>query len=31
MDLFGSGWEQGTVQKAQAFVKALQGLWEAGG
>ena len=29
--LFGRGREQWTVQKAQAFVKALQGLWDAGG
>lgn len=28
--LFGPGQEQWTVQKAQAFIKALQGLWEAG-
>ena len=29
--LFGRGPEQWTSQKAQAFVKALQGLWDAGG
>ena len=29
--LFGRGREQWTVQKAQAFLKALQGLWDAGG
>ena len=29
--LFGRGREQWTVQKAQAFTKALQGLWDAGG
>ena len=29
--LFGRGREQWTVQKAQGFVKALQGLWDAGG
>ena len=29
--LFGQGREQWTVQKAQAFVKALQGLWDVGG
>ena len=31
VDLFGSGREQWTVQKAQAFVKALRELWDAGG
>ena len=30
VSLFGRGREQWTVQKAQAFRKALQGLWEAG-
>ena len=29
--LFGPGREQWSVKKAQAFVKALQGLWEVGG
>ena len=29
--LFGRGREQWTVQKAQAFLKSLQALWEAGG
>ena len=29
--LFGRGREQWTLQKAQAFVKALEGLWDAGG
>ena len=29
--LFGRGKEQWTVQKAQAFLKALQGLWDVGG
>ena len=29
--LFGSGREQWSVRKAQAFVRALQGLWDAGG
>ena len=29
--LFGRGREQWNVQKAQAFRKALQGLWDAGG
>ena len=29
--LFGRGREQWNVQKAQAFLKALQGLWDAGG
>lgn len=29
--LFGRGREQWTVQKAQSFLKALQGLWEVGG
>ena len=29
--LFGSGREQWSVNKAQAFVKALRGLWDAGG
>ena len=29
--LFGSQREQWTVKKARAFVKALQGMWEAGG
>ena len=29
--LFGSGREQWTVQKAQAFAKALRGLWDDGG
>ena len=28
--LFGPGREQWTVEKARAFVKAMQGLWEAG-
>ena len=31
VDMFGPGREQWTVQKAQAFVRALQGLWDAGG
>ena len=31
VDLFGPGREQWTVAKAQALVKALQELWEAGG
>ena len=31
VDLFGSGKEQWSVKRARAFVKALQGLWEAGG
>ena len=30
VDLFGSGKEQWSVKKARAFVRALQGLWEAG-
>ncbi|MCY3748940.1 MAG: HAMP domain-containing sensor histidine kinase [Chloroflexi bacterium] len=29
--LFGRGREQWTVQKAQAFLRALQGLWDVGG
>ncbi len=29
--LFGSGQEQWSANKAQAFVKALRELWEAGG
>ena len=29
--LFGTGREQWTVKKARAFVKALQGMWDAGG
>ena len=29
--LFGAGPEQWTVKRARAFVRALQGLWEAGG
>ena len=29
--LFGPGREQWSVKKARAFVKAMQGLWEAGG
>ena len=31
LPLFGRGREQWTMQKAQAFVKSLQGLWEARG
>ena len=31
VDLFGPGKEQWSVKKARAFVRALQGLWEAGG
>ena len=31
VDLFGSGKEQWTQRKARAFVRALEGLWEAGG
>lgn len=31
MPLFGRGQEQWTVQQAQAFLKVLQGLWDAGG
>ena len=31
VDLFGQGREQWTVKKARAFVRALQGLWDAGG
>ena len=31
MDLFGPGREQWSQKKAQAFVKALRELWEAGG
>ena len=31
VDLFGPGKEQWSQQKVQAFVRALQGLWEAGG
>ena len=31
VDLFGSGKEQWTQKKARAFVRALEGLWEAGG
>ena len=30
-NLFGSGKEQWLVKKAKAFVRALQGLWEAAG
>ena len=29
-DLFGSGKEQWSVKKAQAFVRELQGLWDTG-
>ena len=29
--LFGPGWEQWTVRKSRAFVRALQELWETGG
>ena len=31
VDLFGSAQEQWSVKKARAFVRALQGLWEARG
>ena len=31
VELFGPGREQWSVSKAQAFVKALRELWEAGG
>ena len=31
VDLFGRGREQWTVQKAEAFLKALQRLWDTGG
>ena len=31
VDLFGQGQELWSTKKARAFVKALQGLWEAGG
>ena len=31
VDMFGTGPEQWTVNKARAFVTALQGLWDAGG
>ena len=31
VDLFGSGREQWSVKTARAFVRALQGLWDAGG
>ena len=30
VDLFGSGKERWTQRKARAFVRALEGLWEAG-
>ena len=31
VDLFGPGREQWSVKKARKFVRAMQGLWEAGG
>ena len=31
VDLFGSGKEQWSVRKARKFIRALEGLWEAGG